>query len=249
MTYTIITGASSGIGRATAFTLAEHNRNLILVSRDLKRLNTLKEDILAVHNSISIQVFSVDLSVSEEVHRLIKILDNYEIDILINNAGFGIAGPILDSDPISVENMISLDVSSLVTLSLWFAKKYKAVKGKQLLNVSSTAGYEINTRAVLYSASKNFVASFTEGLAIELRNNDYPLQAKVLAPYATETNFAKTSLGIENFSYQENYQNYHTAQQMSEFIVQLLESNQIVGRVNAQNMQFELTDTLLTWFA
>lgn len=249
MIYTIITGASSGIGRATAFTLADQNKNLILVSRDLKRLNILKEDILAVHHHIEIQVFSIDLSAKEEVHRLIEILDNYDIDILINNAGFGIAGPILESDTTNVENMISLDVSSLVTLSLWFAKKYKTIEGKQLLNVSSTAGYEINTRAVLYSASKNFVASFTEGLAIELKNNHYPLQAKVLAPYATETNFAKTSLDIESFSYQQNYQNYHTAQQMSEFIVQLLESNQIVGRVNAKNMKFELTDTLLTWFA
>lgn len=145
--------------------------------------------------------------------------------------------------------MISLDVSSLVTLSLWFANKYKKIKGKQLLNVSSTAGYEINTRAVLYSASKNFVASFTEGLAIELKNNHYPLQVKILAPYATETNFANTSLGIENFSYKQNYPNYHTAQEMSEFIVYLLESNKIVGRVNSKNMQFELTDTLLTWFA
>lgn len=96
MSYTIITGASSKIGRATALTLAGHNKNLILVSRNLERLNQLKQEILKVHNKLDIKVFSVDLSKNEEVHHLITVLNNYDIDILINNAGFGIAGPMLE---------------------------------------------------------------------------------------------------------------------------------------------------------
>lgn len=206
MSYTVRTGASSGIGYATAINFAEKGRDLIVIARNREKLIALKNEIKMLNSYVSVKIFSFDLSDNQLLHeKIFPTLDQFDIDILINNAGFGIAGNILSSKIHTVEEMIDLNIKPLISLSIWFVEKYKEEQNKQLLNILSTAGYTINTRAVLYAASKNFVATFTEGLAIELKRNDYPLQVKVLAPYATETNFAKISLGLNEFSYEENY--------------------------------------------
>lgn len=248
MSYTVITGASSGIGYATAINFAEKGRDLIVIARNKEKLIALKNEMKMINSYISVKIFSFDLSDNQLLHeKVIPTLDQFDIDILINNAGFGIAGNILSSRISTVEEMVDLNIKTLVSLSIWFVEKYKERQNKQLLNISSTAGYTINTRAVLYAASKNFVATFTEGLAIELKRNDYPLQVKVLAPYATETNFAKISLGLNEFSYEENYKRYHTPIQMAEFICVLLQSKQVVGKVNPKTMDLELSGPLLEW--
>lgn len=248
MKYTVITGASSGIGYATALNFARQGKNLILIARSEDKLDFLKNEIQQINKNVDIKNFTFDLSDSRLLHeKVIPILERFEIDTLINNAGFGIAGNILNSELDAIEKMIELDVKTLVSLSIWFVEKYKNKENKKLLNISSTAGYNINTRAVLYAASKNFVATFTEGLSKELKKGNFPLQAKILAPYATETNFAKTSLGINDFSYKDNYQRYHTPEQMAEFIYTLLQSNQTVGKINATTMELELSGPLLDW--
>lgn len=247
MSFITVTGASSGIGRATALKFAKKGFNLVIIARNQSALSLLKKQILEIDSSLDIIVYSLDLSNKNSLDKLITELDKLDIDILINNAGFGITGNILDNDSHKVEQMIDLNVESLVVLSMWFAKKYKQFKNKQLLNVSSTAGYDINMRAVLYAATKNFVATFTEGLALELRHNKLPLQAKVIAPYATETNFAKNSLGTDTFSYKDNYNKFHTPDQMADCIVTLLESNKVVGKINSQTLNLELSDVLLNW--
>ncbi|MFC0232499.1 SDR family NAD(P)-dependent oxidoreductase [Vagococcus entomophilus] len=247
MNYSVITGASSGIGYATAWKLAQKKHNLILIARNDEKLTALKNNILEKDPSLDIKVFASDLSDSQEVQQLIQELDRYPLDYFINNAGFGIAGDILSTDPGKIVKMIDLDVTNLVKLSVWFAQKYQADSEKQLLNVSSTAGYELNTRAVLYAASKQFVAAFTEGLALELKKKGLPLQVKVIAPYATETNFAKTSLGSETFSYKESYEHYHTPEQMATFIFELLQSDGVVGKINPETMKLEISGPKLDW--
>lgn len=247
MNYSVITGASSGIGYATAWKLAQKRHNLILIARNNEKLMELRNNILEKDPSLDIKVFASDLSDSQEVQHLIQELERYPLDYFINNAGFGIAGDILNTDPEKIVQMIDLDVTNLVKLSIWFAQKYSEDKEKQLLNVSSTAGYELNTRAVLYAASKQFVAAFTEGLALELKKKGLPLQVKVIAPYATETNFAKTSLGSETFSYKERYEHYHTPEQMATFIFELLQSDGVVGKVNPETMNLEISGPKLEW--
>ncbi|WP_311406883.1 SDR family NAD(P)-dependent oxidoreductase [Liquorilactobacillus uvarum] len=249
MGFTVITGASSGIGYATAKEFAKKDHNLILVARNQEKLIELKKQLLKEKPELKVIIKSIDLSNINLVHEFIKFLESKDLDLLINNAGFGDAGEMLNSDISKIEKMLDLDVKTLVTLSLWFAKKYSDQLDKQIINVSSTAGYDINTRAVLYSASKNFVAAFTEGLALELKRAKFPLQAKVIAPYATSTNFANVSLDTRNFSYEKNYGKYHTPEQMASFIVQLYNSTSVVGKINAETMELELSDTLLNWHA
>ncbi|MNC37377.1 short chain dehydrogenase [compost metagenome] len=97
--------------------------------------------------------------------------------------------------------------------------------------------------SVAYSASKYYVSAFTEGLAKELELKGAKLKAKVLAPAITETEFVKKSIDVEEFDYKANMPKYHTAEQMAGFMVELYDSNDVVGIVD-QNYDFNLRNQI-----
>lgn len=173
--YTVITRASTGIGRATAKAFAARQKNLILVARRQEALMLVKEELLAEYPSLDIVVKSIDLSVPDECIKFFKSLEQFELETWINNAGFGHYSTFRDQNVLRTQEMIRLNVEAVTILSLLFVQKYQDVSGTQLINVSSAGGYTIVPTAITYCGTKFFVSAFTEGLAHELKTADYPM--------------------------------------------------------------------------
>ncbi len=242
--YTVITGASSGIGYEAAKAFSNIGKNVIIVARRSEKLLKLKEEIVAQNPTINVITKSVDLSKSEASLELYRELKNYEIETWINNAGFGFDGLLIDQSLENISEMIHLNVETLALLSTLYAKDYKDVSGAQLVNIASIVGYELIPKTVSYAATKFFVTAFTEGLDQELKFNNYKLRAKILAPAATKSEFSGIARNSEEFNYEQNFERYHTAAEMAEFLLQLYNSDKTVGIVNSETYQFELNDNL-----
>lgn len=244
MKYTVITGASSGIGYEAALAFASRDKNVILVARRKDRLNELKEKIDSLDAGMDVVIKSADLSESEQVHALYESLKEYDIETWVNNAGFGNSSSIVDQPVGKIEKMLRVNVEALTTLSTLYVQDYSDKEGTQLINVSSDMGYRIPANGVSYAATKFFVSAFTEGLAQELRDEGAPMKVKILAPAMTETEFVLTARELDSFSYSDNVQKFHTAKEMAQFLLALYDSDQVLGKVNGESYAFELMDPI-----
>ncbi|KQY80591.1 oxidoreductase [Paenibacillus sp. Root52] len=240
MKYTVITGASSGIGYETALAFAARGKNLILVARRLDKLEELKATIQGVDPKVNVIVQQTDLSVTTEAYALYNNLKQYQIETWINNAGLGEGSVIAEQNLDKVETMLRVNIESLTILSTLYVRDYADVEGTQLINVSSALGYAIAVGSVAYSASKYYVSAFTEGLAKELELKGAKLKAKVMAPAITETEFVQKSLDTEAFDYKANMPKYHTAKEMAGFMIDLYDHNEVVVGIVDQNYEFHL---------
>lgn len=247
MKYTVITGASSGIGYEVAKAFASRNNNLIITARRVEKLEMLRQQILSTCPNIDVKVFHADLSVNEEVHKFYEWLGNYEIKTFINNAGFGNYGDVANQSLHKIELMLRLNVEAVVILSTLFVRDYRDVDNTQLINISSAGGYTIVSNAISYCASKFFVSAFTEGLARELSHTGAKMRAKLLAPAATETEFAMRANDVESYDYEEGFGKFHSAAQMSEFMMKLYDSDFTVGLVDRNTFDFELRGPLFKY--
>lgn len=236
--YSLITGASSGIGLATAELFASKGRNLILVARRLDRLETLKKDLQSKYEDLDIVTVKCDLTDTEHLYSFYDSLKDYQITTWINNAGIGLLGEVKDNPLPKVGNMLKLNVEALTILSTLYVQDYADTEGAQLINIASAAGYIVSPSAVTYCATKFFVTSFTEGLAQELRANGSKLQAKVLAPSATSTEFAANATDRTDFSY---FEVSSTSADVAAFLEELYQSDQIVGYVDHSDLSFSLS--------
>ncbi|PRS68326.1 SDR family oxidoreductase [Bacillus sp. NMTD17] len=246
MSYTVITGASSGIGYEAALAFAARGKNLILAARRLEKLQELKKEILDQYPEIKVNIQPVDLTDMEQVYSFYESLAEYELDTFINNAGFGHFGSIGEQDVSKIGDMLHLNIEALTILSTLFVRDYEQVEGAQLINISSRAGYTVVGNAVTYSATKFYVSAFTEGLALELKEKGANLQAKVLAPSATESEFAKRSLDVDQFEYEGNIKKYHTSKEMAACLLELYDHEKTVGIVDGKTFDFELKDPIFT---
>lgn len=242
MKYTVITGASSGIGYETALIFAEKNKNLVIVARNKNKLEKLKEEIKKINPNLDVIIKVLDLSIIENVYKLYDELKDYTLETWINNAGFGNFELIKDQNLEKIEMMLHLNIEALTILSTLFTRDYNDIEGSQLINVSSVGGYAIVDNSVTYSASKFYVSAFTEGLAQELKKRDSKMKVKVLAPAATETEFANIALNINDFEYTKSAPKFHTAKEMASFLFELYNSDKILGIVDTQAYEFKLTD-------
>ena len=238
--YTVITGTSSGIGAAVATAFAKRRKNLIIIARRKDRLWELKNDLLTLYPELDIVVKVCDLSITDNVYGLYKSLAHYQIETWINNAGSGNYGSIENQNLQKTETMLRLNMEALTILSSLYVRDYKNVEGTQLINLSSRGGYLLVPNAVTYCATKFFVSAFTEGLAHELRAAGAKLQAKVLAPSATKTEFGKVANGVSEYDYDKSFAAYHTDTQMAGFLLSLYDNSQTVGIINQDTFEFEL---------
>lgn len=188
----LITGASSGIGKALAQYHASKGGNLILTARRAAELQALKVELEAAHN-ITAHVFAFDLGAEGGAEALITAVTKADlrVDILINNAGFGGHGLHVERDLAAELAMIDLNVKALVSLTHAFGTKMAAQGGGKILNVSSTAGFMPGPNQAVYFATKAFVSSFSQAISYELR--DQGVTSTVLAPGYVETEFAKVA--------------------------------------------------------
>lgn len=240
--YTVITGASSGIGYEAAKAFGRRNKNLILIARREERLLQLKKEIQIEQPEIDILTYPTDLSIPRNAHQLWEHLASYNLETWINNAGFGMYGELVENDSGMIEDMLHLNVEALTLLSTSFVKKYRDVPETQLINVSSAGGYTIVPTAIVYCATKFFVSAFTEGLSEELKVSGAKLQAKVLAPAATKTEFGKVANQTDTYDYDQAFGTYHTSKEMAQFLLQLYDSKKTVGYIHRESFTFELSD-------
>lgn len=243
--YTVITGASSGIGYETALAFAARGKNLVIVARRTEELEKLKSEIVKVNAELDVVIKTVDLSNTKNAYTLYEDLKGYEIETWINNAGFGNFASVGDQNLTKIETMLNLNIEALTILTSLYVRDYSSVEGTQLINVSSGGGYTIIGNAITYCASKFYVSALTEGLAHELKEKGASMQAKVLAPAATETEFAKVSNDLEeNVKFEGLLPKYHTAKEMAGFMLHLYDSEKVVGIVDGLTYEFQLKDPI-----
>lgn len=245
--YTVITGASSGIGYETAKVFARRGHNLIIVARNKEKLKKLRNEIYEEKLEADVIIKNIDLCIQENLYKVYSDLKTYKIETWINNAGFGNYEKIADQNLKKIDDMINLNIKAVVILSSLFIHDYENVEGTKLINISSAGGYTIVPNAVTYCASKFFVSAFTEGLAQELQKSNAKLQAKVLAPAATKTNFGNIANDISNYDYDKSFGKYHSSAQMAEFLYTLYESDKIVGIIDRESFEFKLSDPILPY--
>ena len=151
-------------------------------------------------------------------------------------------GDIKEQSLNKISDMLHLNVEALTLLSSLYVQDYHNEKDFQLINISSTGGYTIVPNVIIYCATKFYVNAFTEGLALELKQNNAQLKAKVLAPAATKTDFGNVATDKTDFDYDKSYSNYHTSEEMADFLIQLYESDKTVGYINRETFEFDLSD-------
>ncbi|BBI36668.1 SDR family NAD(P)-dependent oxidoreductase [Cohnella abietis] len=249
MKYTVVTGASSGIGYETALAFAARGKNLIIAARRKEQLEELKSEITRISPDVDVVIRTTDLSVSENAYKLYEGLQGFQIETWINNAGFGNFASAAQQDLDKISAMLHLNIESLTILSSLFVRDYSNVEGTQLINVSSGGGYTIVGNAITYCATKFYVSAFTEGLSHELNSQSAHMRVKVLAPAATETEFAKRSFDISEFEYLGTVPKFHTAKEMAGFMLDLYDSDRVVGIVNGLTYEFQLRDTIFNYVA
>ena len=188
----LVTGASSGIGEAFAKDLARRGANLVLTARSEDKLNELAKE-LQKNREIWVKVFCADLSQEYGARQLFDKINGggFQIDILINNAGFGKWGNFLNEEYITYKRMISLNINALVELTYLFVPQILERNMGGIINVASTAAFQPIPYQAVYAASKSFVLNFTEALAGEFSIEG--LRALALCPVYTNTNFKKVA--------------------------------------------------------
>ena len=188
----LITGASSGIGKAFARIHAERGGDLVIVARSEDKLNALKTELEEKHG-VKVTVIGKDLTqpdAASEVYEDVKQAGT-KVDYLINNAGFGGQGKFYERAWAQDLAMINLNVIALTALTRFFLPDFVKRNEGRILNVSSTAALMAGPLQAVYYATKAYVTSFSNAVAEELHDTNVTVTA--LMPGATETEFASTS--------------------------------------------------------
>ncbi len=186
----LITGASSGIGKCMAYELAKRGIDLILVARDEEALNKIKNDV-----RVNTKVIALDLQVSKNVFKLYDKVQNENIDILINNAGFGLFGLFSETDLDRELEMIDLNIKAYHILTKLFLKDFIKKDSGYILNVCSSAGFMAGPRLSTYYATKNYVTKLSMAINEELRERKSKVSISALCPGPVNTNFNKVAHG------------------------------------------------------
>lgn len=182
----LITGASTGLGREFARISARDGHNVILVARSEDKLKLLKDELESNH-SIDAKIVRLDLTMPNASSQLEKMTIDDDVDVLINNAGFGYVSEFLVSDISKQLNMIDLNIKSLVELTHIFGNQFKQKGSGKILNIASVAGYIPGPNQPVYYASKSFVRSFSHAVAHKLKGTGVSLT--ILNPGYTKTEF------------------------------------------------------------
>lgn len=188
----LVTGASSGLGVDFAQQLAAMGTNIILVARRTEKLEAVKQDIEKKY-AVRVDLFPQDLTAPNAVETLYLAIQsaNLSVDVLINNAGFGLYGQFLDISWQNEKDMLTLDMFALTHLTKKFAKDMIQRGNGYILQVSSLAAYQPTPGYATYAAAKSYVLSFTEAFNYELKGTGVSCTA--LSPGVTATEFFDVS--------------------------------------------------------
>lgn len=187
--FTLITGASSGIGEEFARQYAKKGHSLILTARNKEKLEKLAGE-LKKENSIQVVTIPLDLARNEGADELFQKCNELkiEVNLLINDAGFGLISPFGSQDLNEIQQMILLNILSLTKLTYLFLPTLKKNKGN-IINLASQIAFSPAPSMAVYGATKAYVLSFTEAINEELKDSGVHVMA--LCPGPTYTNFFK----------------------------------------------------------
>ncbi len=181
----LITGASSGIGRDMAKYLAQKGWDLVVVARRTERLLQLKEEL----SNVDVMCITADLSKREDCVMLYEQTKGVGIDMLINNAGFGLAGEFVDTD-LDVElKMIDTNVTALHILTKLYLKDFVKRDSGIILNVASSASFMAGPLLNTYYATKNYVYRLSQAIYQELKEKKSKVKVSILCPGPIQTEF------------------------------------------------------------
>lgn len=180
----LITGASSGIGYQMAKCLSELGHSLILVARDKKKLQEMQEEL-----KTETKIIVADLSDTSKVKEVYVLCKNENIDILINNAGFGACGKFDEIDLTKELEMIDLNINAVHILTKLFLRDMKKKNSGYILNVASSAAFLPGPLMATYYSTKAYVLRLTTALYEELRRDKSNVVVSCLCPGPVDTNF------------------------------------------------------------
>lgn len=236
MRVSLVTGASGGIGEEFARRLAARGESLVLVARSEEKLITLCNELGRAH-SVNCQHVALDLSDRDAPRRLFEETRSRGLDVemLVNNAGFGSMGEFLSLDLERELNMIDLNVRALAALTHLYLKPMRERGRGNVINVASTAAFQPVPYMATYAATKAFVLSFSEALWEE--NRARGIRVLALCPGATDTNFFAAAGARRS-----PFRTLETPEQVVEVALRALErgkSHVISGWVNFLQAQAE----------
>jgi short-subunit dehydrogenase len=188
MNYALITGASKGIGRAIAEQLAKRNTNVLLVARSEDLLKELAQQVIDNYK-IDAKYLAIDLSLttaSQDISNWI-FENNFSVNILVNNAGYGLSGAFTKYTFQQHSDMMQVNMTVPVQLTHLLLPILQKQPASYILNIASSAAYQAVPGLSVYAASKSFVLSFSRGLKYELRKTN--VSVTVVCPGATDTDF------------------------------------------------------------
>jgi short-subunit dehydrogenase len=177
----LVTGASSGIGEQFARQLAARGHDLVLVARRADRLESLAADLPTEARVVACDLTTDAASLAGRVQEL-----GAEVDLLVNNAGFGTSGPFLEHDPGRDAEQVRLNCEAVVTLCHAFLPAMVDRRRGGVINVASSAGFQPIPYESVYAATKAFVISFTDALHTELRGSGVRAMSVNPGPVPTE---------------------------------------------------------------
>ncbi len=198
----LVTGASAGIGEELARIHAEKGGDLVLVARRKDRLDALADELEAQHD-VSVHVVAADLAKPGAAASLLADVEalGLEVEVLINNAGFGGHGEFHDADLDREQRMIQVNIAALTELTHLFVQGMVARGEGKVLNVGSTAGFLPGPLQAVYYASKAYVNSFSQAVAEELRDTGVTVTVLCPGPVATEFQEAADLEGVKGFDF------------------------------------------------
>ena len=192
----LVTGASSGMGKDMAKYLASLGYDLFVVSRDKEKLESIYKD-----EKVKVIIIDMDLTNTDNCIKLHEMLKKENIDILINNAGFGDVGKFTKTNLDKELEMIDLNVKSYHILTKLFLKDFVKRDYGRILNVASIAGFMYGPYMSTYYATKNYVVSLTLGIIRELKKDKSKVKVSLFCPGPVRTNFNKVANVKFNIGY------------------------------------------------
>ena len=191
----LITGASSGIGKDMAFEFADRGYDLLLVARSFDRLKEVKNEIIEKYDKCNVLIMKCDVSNVESVKNLYNDIQKEfgNIDVLVNNAGFGDCGKFYETDLEKDISMINTNILGLHVLTKLFLQDMVKVNKGYILNIASIAGFMPGPLMATYYSTKAYVVRLTRAIAKELKVVNSKVRIAAFCPGPVNTEFDKNA--------------------------------------------------------
>ena len=231
----LITGASNGIGLELARIHAKRGGDLVLVARSQDKLKQLADELRAQYDGIQITVIAQDLTMPQAAQSVFAQTEQLgiQVDILINNAGFGGHGRFFERELAKEQQMIQLNITALTELTHLYLQGMVARRRGKILNVSSTASFMPGPLQAVYYATKAYVTSFSQAVAEEVR--EFGITATALCPGAVATDFVAAG-DLQGVG---AWKNAKSAQSVAEYGYRAMEKGELVA-FNEGKLKFAL---------